>query len=88
MNRHAETCVAGNAIVMNSVRIIGQYDVKIGNGVDDVTRPPLLLFEIVSGATRDERYDFRLLRVTLRFKATMDSVFPRNWRDWLVESRN
>ena len=65
----------------NSVRIFGQHDVKIASGscIDNVTITHLLLFEIVSGTTGNERYDFRLLRVTWRLKIQMDSGVFHWW---------
>ena len=65
----------------NSVRIFGQYDVKIASGscIDNVTITQLFLFEIVSGTTRNVQYDFRLLRVTWRFKIQMDSGVFHWW---------
>ena len=53
----------------NSVRIIGQYDatITIGSCIDDVTVTHLFSFGIVSGETRNERYDFRLFKVTRKF---------------------
>ena len=53
------------SVPRNSVRISGQYDVTIGSGscIDDVTITRLFSFEIVSGATRNERYDFRLFKM-------------------------
>ena len=52
-----------------SVRIIDQCDVTIANGshIDDIIIAKLLTFEIISGASRIEWYDFRLSKTTLRF---------------------
>ena len=46
-----------------SARMIYQRDVTIASGshIDDVTIAKLLTFEIISGAARNERYDFRLV---------------------------
>ena len=58
----------------NSVRNIGQYDVTIASGscIDGVTITHLFSVENVSGASRNERHDFRLFRVTWRFKMQMN----------------
>ena len=49
-----------------SARIIDQCDITIASGshIDDVTIAKLLTFEIISGAARNERYNFRLSKTT------------------------
>ena len=70
MKRHAETSLAGNGIVMKASRIISQYGVTIASGscIDDVTITQLFSFEIISGAIRNEQYEFQLFKVTRRSK--------------------
>ena len=60
-----------------SVRTIDQCDVTIASGshIDDVTIAKLLTFEIISGAARNERYDFRLFKTTWRFNYKWAVVF-------------
>ena len=49
-----------------SSRIIDQCEVTIASDwhIDDVTIAKLLTFEIISGAARNEQYDFRLSKTT------------------------
>ena len=60
-----------------SVGIIDKCDVTIASGlhIDDVTIAKLLTFEIISGAARNERYDFRLSKTTWRFNYKWAVVF-------------
>ena len=60
-----------------SVRIIDQCDVTITSGshIDDVTIAKPLTFEIISGAARNERYDFLLSKTTWRFNYKWAVVF-------------
>ena len=60
-----------------SVRTIDQCDVTIASGshIDVVTIAKLLTFEIISGAARNEWYDFRLCKTTWRFNYKWAVVF-------------
>ena len=65
----------------SSIRIIGQYDVMIASGwcIDDITITHPFSFEIVSGPNRNEWYDFRIFKVTWRFKIQMNSGIIQWW---------
>ena len=60
-----------------SVRIIDQCDVTIASGshIDDVTIAKLLTFENISGAARNEWYDFCLSKTTW----AEDSITNEQW---------
>ena len=87
MSRYAETPWLATrhcddeSVHRNNARVIDQCDVTIASGshVDNVTIAKLLTFEIISGAARNERYDFRLFQTTWRFNYKRAVVFFQWW---------